>query len=171
MTEHSEYADRNTDLFFDIADILEFFPEQYRQSTWGEFAPSQVDYDNFEAQFGYDTQTQFAGEDGNWIYADEECGSHLCVAGHAAALRGWLPTTHTSVGSGEVTVQWQQVSKTAGADYRSDGSKDVSTVAQELLGINEREARHLFDSEHEWTANDLRKFGKGERILTHVDED
>jgi len=165
MTEHSEYGDRNTDLFFDIADILEFFPERYRQTTWGEFAPSQVDYDNFETQFGYDTQTQFAGEDGNWIYADEGCGSALCVAGHAAALRGWLPTTHTNVHSEEVTVQWQQVARTAGADWRADGSEDVADVAKDLLGINASEARYLFDSDHKWTADDLRNFGKGEEIL------
>ena len=171
MTEHSKYEDRNTDLFFDIADVLEFFPEQYNQRTWGEYAPEEVDYANFERQFGYDTKVKHGGEDINWIYADEECGSQLCVAGHAAALRGWLPTTYTNARGDEVTVQWQQVAKTAGTDYRSDGSEDVSTVAQELLGINCREARHLFDSDHAWTADDLRKFGKGERILTHVDED
>ena len=159
MSEHSEYEDRNTDLFFDIADVLEFFPEQYDQRTWGDFTPGEADYVNFEKQFGYDTKDSYGGEDTNWIHADEGCGSALCVAGHAAALRGWFPTSYSN------SVAWTQVSKEKGQTSTADGSREISDVAQELLGINHSEARHLFDSDHVWTADDLRKFGKGERIL------
>ena len=106
---HSTYEDRNTDLFFDIADVLDFFPEQYNQRTWGEFMPEHADYVRFEKQFGYDTKEQDGDEDINWIHADEGCGSALCVAGHAAALRGWLPTVYAN--SSGSTVSWQQVSK------------------------------------------------------------
>jgi hypothetical protein len=196
MSEHSTYEDRNTDLFFDIADVLEFFPERYNQRTWGEFIIGQTPerramqdrlmvanpvryntYSNdeetqrqtaaFRVQFGYDVEGN--AEDVNWIHADEGCGSALCVAGHAAALRGWLPTVYAN--SSGSTVSWNSVSKVKGQDINADGSREVSEVAEELLGINHREARHLFDSDHVWTADDLRNFGKGERILTHVDED
>ena len=164
MSEHSEYEDRNTDLFFDIADVLEFFPEQYNQRTWGEFTPEYADYVRFQEQFGYDTKEQNGDEDTNWIHADEGCGSALCVAGHAAALRGWFPTIYSN------SVAWTQVSKEKGQTSTADGSREISDVAQELLGINHSEARRLFDSDHVWTADDLRKFGKGERILRD-DED
>jgi len=161
MTEHSTYEDRNTDLFFDIADVLEFFPEQYDQRTWGEFTPSYADYVNFEKQFGYDTQDSYGGEDVNWIHADEGCGSALCVAGHAAAMRGWFPTTWNN------NVAWTQVSRQKDQMSTADGSREVADLAQELLGINQREARMLFDSDNVWTADDLRNFGKGERILSY----
>jgi len=164
MTEHSEYADRNTDLFFDIADILEFFPEQYRQGTWGEFAPSQVDYDNFEAQFGYDTQTQFAGEDANWIYADEGCGSALCIAGHAAALSGWFPTI-TGTHRNHPEVSWTVVHKKPHQTSSEPGHKYTSDAGREALGINDAEAAWMFDSERNWTPDDLRRFAAGVNIL------
>ena len=168
MSEHSTYEDRNTDLFFDIADVLEFFPEQYNQRTWGEFTPEHADYVRFQEQFGYDTKEVAGDEDINWIHADEGCGSALCVAGHAAALRGWLPTVYgNSSGS---TVSWSSVSKVKGQDTDGDGVREISDVAQELLGINHREARYLFDSDRVWTANDLRNFGKGERILRDYED-
>ena len=164
MNTHSTYEDRNTDLFFDIADVLEFFPERYDQRTWGDFTPGEADYVRFQEQFGYDTKEKYGDEDVNWIHADVGCGSALCVAGHAAAMRGWLPTVYAN--SSGSTVSWSSVSKEKGQDSSANGSREVSDVAQQLLGINSREARHLFDSDSVWTADDLRKFGKGERILS-----
>ena len=160
MNIHSTYQDRNTDLFFDIADVLEFFPERYNQRTWGEYTPEEADFERFAWQFGYDPKAKQGGEDPNWIYADEGCGSALCVAGHAAALRGWFPTLWNE------SVAWTQVSKEKGQSNTADGSREIADVAQELLGINHSEARRLFDSDHVWTADDLRNFGKGERILS-----
>ena len=168
MSEHSKYEDRNTDLFFDIADVLEFFPEQYGQRTWGDFTPGEADYARFEKQFGYDTKGEYGGEDINWIHADVGCGSALCVAGHAAAMRGWLPTVYAN--SSGSTVSWSSVSKEKGQDINANGSREVSEVAEELLGINHSEARRLFDSDNVWTADDLRNFGKGERILSDEHE-
>ena len=162
MGEESEVEDRNTDLFFDVADIVEFSPDRYNQGTWGEFTPTDAEHDGFVEQFGYSPRISAddnGSEDSNWIHADVGCGSALCVAGHAAAMRGWFPTTYHD------SVAWTQVSKEKGQDIHADGSREISDVAQELLGINHSEARHLFDSDHVWTADDLRKFGKGERIL------
>ena len=75
-------------------------------------------------------------------------------------MRGWFPTTYSN------SVAWTQVSKEKGQTSTADGSREISDVAEELLGINHREARMLFDSDNVWTADDLRNFGKGERILS-----
>jgi hypothetical protein len=56
---------RNTELFYRIADMIEYFPEMYDQSVWGEEAPGTP------------------------------CGTAFCIAGHAAHETGFIAPTRT----------------------------------------------------------------------------
>ena len=164
MGEESEVEDRNTDLFFDVADIVEFSPDRYNQGTWGEFTPTDAEHDGFVEQFGYSPRISAddnGSEDSNWIHADVGCGSALCVAGHAVALNGWFPTLSGTL------VHWGSVAQQPGSS--TGVGRDVQELARELLGITVEESRTLFDAENVWTGDDLRAFGKGERILTYYE--
>tara|TARA_R110002110_G_scaffold217627_1_gene431556 strand:+ start:292 stop:819 length:528 start_codon:yes stop_codon:yes gene_type:complete len=157
--------ERNTLLFLEIADVLEFRPEEYNQRTWGEFTPDFYNGgadDKFKVQFGYDVEGN--AEDYNWIYADEECGSALCIAGHAAAFSGWFPTitrSHTD----HPEVSWTVVHTAQHQKSSEPGHKYASDAAREALGINDAEAAWMFDSERNWTPDDLRRFAAGVNIL------
>ena len=163
-TTNTTAEQRNTVLFLEIADVLEFFPEQYNQRTWGEFVPDFHDGagDKFKVQFGYDVEGD--AEDYNWIYADEECGSALCIAGHAAAFSGWFPTI-TGSHTDHPEVSWTVVHKERHQKASAPDHKYTSDAAQEALGINDREAAWMFDSERNWTPDDLRRFATGVNIL------
>ena len=157
--------ERNTLLFLEIADVLEFRPEEYNQRTWGEFTPDFYNggaADKFKVQFGYDVEGN--AEDYNWIYADEGCGSALCIAGHAAAFSGWFPTitrSHTD----HPEVSWTVVHTAQHQKSSEPGHKYASDAAREALGINDAEAAWMFDSERNWTPDDLRRFAAGVNIL------
>ena len=164
-TTNTTAEQRNTVLFLEIADVLEFWPERYNQRTWGEFTPDFYDGeadDKFKVQFGYDVEGN--AEDYNWIYADEECGSALCIAGHAAAFSGWFPTIARSH-SDRPEVSWTVVHKTPHQKASEPGHKYTSDAAREALGINDAEAAWMFDSERNWTPDDLRRFAAGVNIL------
>jgi hypothetical protein len=183
--------ERNTVLFLEIADVLEFWPERYNQRTWGEFVVGQTPerramqeglmvanpvryntYSNneetqrqtaaFRVQFGYDVEGN--EEDYNWIYADEGCGSALCIAGHAAAFSGWFPTI-TGTHGDHPEVSWTVVHKKPHQQSSDPGHKYTSDAGREALGINDAEAAWMFDSERNWTADDLRRFAAGVNIL------
>ena len=164
MAEHSTVEDRNTDLFFDIADAIEFFPDTYDQGTWGDFRPEHEDYVNFEKQFGYDPRENGAeGDDPHWLQADVDCNTVHCVAGHAVALKGWHPTIVTMVNTGETYLQWGIVAERRNKSHKE--GRDVTEVARTLLGITNGEASWLFKTGTVLTPDMLRKFGKGTRIL------
>ncbi len=159
--------ERNTVLFLEIADVLEFSPERYNQRTWGEFTPDWFHgdgeaTDTFEAQFGYDPEGNT--EDYNWIYADEGCGSALCIAGHAAAFSGWFPTI-TGTHRDHPEVSWTVVHRKPHQQSAEPGHKYTSDAGREALGINDAEAAWMFDSERNWTPDDLRRFATGVNIL------
>ncbi len=159
--------ERNTVLFLEIADVLEFSPERYNQRTWGEFTPDWFHGDGeatetFEAQFGYDPEGNT--EDYNWIYADEGCGSALCIAGHAAAFSGWFPTI-TGTHRDHPEVSWTVVHRKPHQQSAEPGHKYTSDAGREALGINDAEAAWMFDSERNWTPDDLRRFATGVNIL------
>lgn len=145
--DESTVDDRNTDLFFQIADVLDFKPESYDQTTWGQF----------------DLTHEVCGvslNDPVWFDV-EECGTVMCIAGHAAHLAGWHPTMDEH----RTMVTWNRLSRTP---MQSGGATvSVESVATTELGINPLEAQVLFDGACEWTSDDLRKFGKGESILHH----
>lgn len=155
---------RNKTLFNEIADIMEFKPEQYNQGTWGTYRPSREQYEKFEKLFGYWAEDE---NDYNWTKV-EECGTALCLAGHAALLTGWFPTKG-DLHEGNEMLTWTTVSQQRGASYIS--GRGVSDVAQEALGITEEEASRLFAGGQEWTADEIRAFGRGERILPIADEE
>ena len=155
---------RNKTLFNEIADILEFKPEQYDQGTWGTHRPSREQYEQFEKVFGYWPEDD---HDYNWTKV-EECGTALCLAGHAAALTGWFPTKG-DLYEGKEMLTWTTVSRQRGTTWVK--GRGISEVGQEALGITEEEATHLFAGGQEWHADDIRAFGRGERILPIEDEE
>ena len=166
---------RNKELFFEIADIIDFEPDKYDQATWGVFTPTQDQAMAFQRQYhvfpksGY--LTPGTDDDGRWEAL--ECGTKMCVAGWACQLKGWLPSVQI------VTVEengkqierpkfdWNQITKLKRWKNRHTSrhtTHDVAEVARKLLGINEDESDILFHGDYEWTGNDLRAFGKGEKI-------
>ena len=168
MKDDSTVEERNTDLFFEIADIIDFKPEQYAQETWGEFAPTQEDKEKFEAKFN---RTPYGDDDSRWSEVD--CGTKMCVAGWACSLNGYLPyVSQTWDGNGGMVhrFDWGTVNQRENLLERRP-TEPVSMVAAGLLGITEREADCLFNGEVEWTSDDLRAFGKGEDIVWYGDPD
>ena len=157
---------RNSLLFFQIAEVLEFKPEQYDQSTWGKFV---IDHDDVTKMLTVADGEVPEDNDARW--KEVECGTTLCVAGHAANLSGYHPgalkRTNHSTGKEYYELNWTYVFDTPHAHLQGNNTEanEASVVARRELGITEREARWLFDSTHVWTAQDLRKFGLGESIL------
>jgi len=159
---------RNSLLFFQIAEVLEFKPEQYDQSTWGKFV---IDHDDVTKMLTVADGEVPEDNDARW--KEVECGTTLCVAGHAANLSGYHPgalkRTNHSTGEEYYELNWTYVFDTPHAHLQGNNTEanEASVVARRELGITEREARWLFDSTHVWTAQDLRRFGLGESILAH----
>ena len=160
--------ERNSLLFFQIAEVLEFKPEQYDQATWGKFTIQHSDTLKMHAIVEGTLPNE---SDSRW--KEVECGTALCVAGHAANLGGYHPgalkKTDTTTGEPYYELNWTYVFDTPHAHLQGNNTEanEASVVARRELGITEREARWLFDSTHVWTAQDLRKFGLGESILAH----
>lgn len=152
---------RNTDLFFKIADIIDFTPEQYAQETWGEYAPTQEDKAKFEAKFNVEPGNH---ADARW--SQVECGTKMCVAGWAAQLSGYLPyvTTKTNHDGEKMHVfDWGSVNKREDL-LQAQPTHGTALVAAKLLGITHAESDILFHGDYEWTSDDLRAFGKGKEI-------
>ena len=169
MTGISETTieDRNSLLFFQIAEVLEFKPEQYNQSTWGRF---DIGHDDTVKMHAIVKEGVLPNEsDSRW--KEVECGTTLCVAGHAANLSGYHPgaekKTDRNTGEEYYELNWTYVFDTPHAHLQGYNTEanEASVVAIRELGVSAREGRWLFDSTHEWTAQDLRKFGLGESIL------
>ena len=158
--------DRNSLLFFQIAEVLEFKPEQYDQATWGKFRIGRDDMEKISVIVEGALPSE---NDSRW--KEVECGTALCVAGHAANLSGYHPgaekRTDYNTGEERYELNWGYVFDTPHAHLQglNTENNETSYVAEKLLGINAREARFLFDSTNDWTAQDLRKFGLGESIL------
>jgi hypothetical protein len=150
-------TERNSTLFREIADLMEFRPHLYNQKTWGRFKPTPAQQDEFESRFGEDA-TSVSADDGDrrWLEI-EDCGTEKCLAGHAVAMTGWHPTI---VSSGHVT--WASVSR---KPLQPMGvGCDVEYVGREALGIDERESGILFAGGARWTPGDLRAFAAGDPI-------
>ena len=169
MTGISETTieDRNSLLFFQIAEVLEFKPEQYNQSTWGRF---DIGHDDTVKMHAIVKEGVLPNEsDSRW--KEVECGTTLCVAGHAANLSGYHPgaekKTDRNTGEEYYELNWTYVFDTPHAHLQGYNTEanEASVVARREVGVSAREGRWLFDSTHEWTAQDLRKFGLGESIL------
>lgn len=156
----SHPKERDVDLFFQIADVLDFRPDDYDQACWGKFTPKDDDAAEFERMFGDDPWAGLGEDDPRWIQV-KDCSTALCVAGHAAALNGYFPIFNHR----HDELDWGTVSK----DINKDRGTSVDIVARGLLGITELEGDALFSGDAHWNADDLRKFGKGADILNHVE--
>jgi len=158
---------RNTDLFFDIAHVMDFRPWSFDQATWGHFNIDDL-YEKLAEVHGISLDTAYDADEKDVLWMDvKECGTSMCVAGHAANLTGWHPTLNRR----RTEYEWHEVSKEKGALRTADGVKSVEEVATNELGINEHEAGILFDGNAEWTSDIMREFGKGESIMQYGDDD
>ena len=166
----STREERETDLFFQIADIIDFTPERYDQESWGEFTPTDEDQQKWADTYGTSTtDAPWTSQDSKW--QEIGCGSKMCVAGWAANLNGYLPHVlqredqRFNDGRMVYTLDWGTVNKRKHLTEVGLPTESVSEVAKELLGITGDEADILFHAEYIWTGADLRAFGKGETIV------
>ena len=158
--QDSTVEQRNSDLFFEIADVLDFYPHLYNQQTWG----------------GFDSHGETvhlpSGEEHDLILVGVEgCSTTACLAGWAAALSGWHPTVWTD--SDTTLLDWEVVAPVPLISSDHYLTEVVYDIARALLGITDSEAKELFSSTpvgcsdgHRWTADDLRGIGKGRSVFT-----
>ena len=156
----STVEQRNSDLFFEIADVLDFYPHLYNQQTWG----------GFDSQ-GEPVQLPSGEERNVMLVGVKGCSTTACLAGWAAALSGWHPTVWTN--GDTTTLHWDVVAPTSLIPSDHYSTEMVSDIARALLGITDSEAEELFSGmpsgcsdEHRWTADDLRAIGKGRSVFT-----
>jgi hypothetical protein len=160
----SAVEERNSDLFFEIADVLDFYPHLYSQRTYGEFLLPD----------GICPPTSL----GSSVVPDlglvgvRGCATTACVAGWAAALSGWHPTTNTTFDGKTTLLDWAEVAPMPLTPWNHHSAESVYGLARVLLGITDAEAEELFSGmpsgcsgEHRWTADDLRAIGKGRSVF------
>jgi len=168
----------NKELFFEIADILDFKPDLYAQATWGNFVPTEGDRYAFEEKYHLYPSTGYhsPGNDDDGRWKELGCQTAMCVAGWACNLKGYNPSVSmiTVQENGESVTRprfdWNMVTKLKRYQNRGQArhtTKDVSGVARRLLRITEEESAILFHGDAEWSGDDLRAFGKGESIENH----
>jgi hypothetical protein len=158
--QDSTVEQRNSDLFFEIADVLDFYPHLYNQQTWGGFD-----------SHGETVQLPSGEEYDLILVGVEGCSTTACLAGWAAALSGWHPTVWTD---GDTTLlDWEVVAPVPLIPSDHYSTEMVYDIAWALLGITDSEAKELFSSTpagcsagHRWTADDLRAIGKGRSVFT-----
>ena len=156
----STVEQRNSDLFFEIADVLDFYPHLYNQQTWGGFD-----------SHGETVQLPSGEEHDLILVGVEGCSTTACLAGWAAALSGWHPTVWTD---GDTTLlDWQVVAPVPLISSDHYLTEEVYDIARALLGITDSEAKELFSGTPagcpgavRWTADDLRAIGKGRSVFT-----
>ena len=158
--QDSTVEQRNSDLFFEIADVLDFYPHLYNQQTWG----------------GFDSHGETvhlpSGEEHDLILVGVEgCSTTACLAGWAAALSGWHPTVWTD--SDTTLLDWEVVAPVPLIPSDHYLTEMVDDIARALLGITDSEAKELFSGTPagcsgavRWTADDLRAIGKGRSVFT-----
>jgi hypothetical protein len=158
----SHPRERDTNLFFEVADILDFRPEEYDQNTWGEFQPNELADAKMKEMLG--EEVWLRADEHNILWLDvKECKTALCVAGHVAALNGYFPTLNHA----KDQLDWGNVSK----EMNCVSGQSVDLVARDLLGITGDESEILFSANADWTGDNLRQFGKGADILNYVEKE
>ena len=158
--QDSTVEQRNSDLFFEIADVLDFYPHLYNQQTWGGFD-----------SHGETVQLPSGEEYDLILVGVEGCSTTACLAGWAAALSGWHPTVCTD--SDTTLLDWEVVAPVPLIPSDHYLTEMVCDIARALLGITDSEAKELFSGTpagcsagHRWTADDLRAIGKGRSVFT-----
>ena len=96
----STVEQRNSDLFFEIADVLDFYPHLYDQQTRGGFDSR-----------GEPVHLPSGEEQDLMLVGVKGCSTTACLAGWAAALSGWHPTVWTN--GDTTTLHWDVVAPTS----------------------------------------------------------
>ena len=169
---------RNKELFYEIADIIDFKPDLYAQAVWGVFIPTEGNRYAFEEKYHLFPSNAYnapgSDDDGRW--QELGCKTAMCVAGWACSLSGYNASVRmvTVAENGESVTRprfdWAEVTKLKRWKNRysmRDTTHDVKEVARKLLGVTYEESNVLFHGDVEWTGADLRAFGKGESIEDH----
>ena len=158
--QDSTVEQRNSDLFFEIADVLDFYPHLYNQQTWGGFD-----------SHGETVQLPSGEEHDLILVGVEGCSTTACLAGWAAALSGWHPTVWTD--GATTLLDWEVVAPVPLIPSDHYSTEMVCDIARALLGITDSEAKELFSGTPagcsgavRWTADDLRAIGKGRSVFT-----
>ena len=170
---------RNKELFFEIADIMDFEPHKYNQGAWGVFMPDADQEMAFQKKHHMIPKSGYlsAGRDDDGRWEELECGTAMCVAGWACQLKGYYPSVEmVKVEENGVSItrpkfDWNQVTKLKRWSNRHRSrhtTHDVAETAARLLGIHEDEGDILFNGDQEWTGDDMRGFGKGETIIPTI---
>lgn len=159
----STVEERNTEVFFKIADVLDFHPVLYNQETFGTTTTSG-------SGAAADDDDNIIGDNDIFLLNVESCRTSACVAGWAAILDGWHPTLGWDLDG--VTLNYDEVAREPWALDTSDEARPIVGVAQEILGITEAEAVSLFavcpDGAlgEAWTGDELRAIGKGRSVFS-----
>ena len=160
----STVEERNSDLFFEIADVIDFYPHLYDQRTYGKFL--LPDGTGPPMSQGSNVETDLS------LVEVRGCATTACVAGWAAALSGWHPTTNTTFDGKTTLLDWAEVAPMPLTPSNHHSAESVYGLARVLLGITDLEAKELFSGmplgcsgEHWWTADDLRAIGKGRSVF------
>jgi len=158
---------RNKELFFEIADIVDFEHSKYQQEYWASTYPIEIDVDSPNPlSVAIDVK---------------ECNTSGCIAGWAALLSGWYPRIHLRYDNGiafDYTFMAEQPLVNRGGTFKYDlkgymhpledeeiNFRSPEDIGQELLGLDHDEAEHVFAEFQDWTGDDLRKMGKGADVF------
>jgi len=157
----------NAELFRAIADVIEEDPNRYNQQNWGHEPAGLL-------KFGFNSNWDDAIKD------VETCGTSFCIAGHAAALSGYVPLIKQNAvnvdpvmhltpdetalhAAGEqayiLRPDWYRVKPKNQPDA---GWARTPAVARDLLGLTPEDADILFDESWEpetadfWDSDEVR---------------
>ena len=167
MKRVSTSEQRNTELFDQIADVLEFTPKRYNQKVWGKFRTTHKNGNTrigvakeWKKFFGLDSEVGDE-DDSRWLKV-QTCDTAMCIAGHAANLSGYHPTLSYK---DHPEISWHQVNPKPMQLWRAEGTRNIESFAAERLGITNDEAEHLFEADAKVTSGILREIGRGGDIF------
>ena len=189
VTTMENSAVRNSDLFNEIADILDFKPELYDQETWGDSDGLTLDRDQVIEFHGGENNVYFVAKSEKSIKV-KECDTTACIAGWASLLSGWHPLTRIMEdphrpGSYHCELEYGRVANKKNIPHNFQHQSNVEWIEEEnhwtdhkgtimaessVVGLNFDEAAHLFDGKMEVEADDLRMIGKPETNIFEYGE-
>ncbi len=109
----------NLPLLRKILDKIDTDPESWVQGCWG------MEWNSITGDIIADQHRQLGR-------AHTACGTAYCIAGHAAILTGWKPSTWSL---GEASAYWE---------HEDGRERRISVIGRDALGLTGEEAEMLF---------------------------